>query len=121
MPKNKLLLSDVFISKLSIEDKNLLARKNIILGCVYTFFPIIGVFIGALIVGIKGIYAICFFSPLSSFWGVFFLKRFLPPRCNAGGRGKRRMETKAVSPSPPPPAPFSSLSLVAGVLFGIST
>ena len=74
MPKNKLLLSDVFISKLSIEDKNLLARKNIILGCVYTFFPIIGVFIGALIVGIKGIYAICFFSPLiiGGIWMVIY-------------------------------------------------
>ncbi len=64
MPKNKLLLSDVFIGKLSIKDRNLLARKNIILGGVYIFFPILGVFIGTLIIGIKGIYAILFFSPL---------------------------------------------------------
>ena len=49
---------------LSIKDRNLLARKNIILGGVYIFFPILGVFIGTLIIGIKGIYAILFFSPL---------------------------------------------------------
>ncbi len=64
MPKNKLPLSDVFIGKLSIKDRNLLARKNIILGGVYIFFPILGVLIGTLIIGIKGIYAILFFSPL---------------------------------------------------------
>ena len=64
MPKKKLLLSNVFIGRLSVEDRNLLARKNINLGCVCIFFPILGVLIGTLIAGIKGIYAILFFSPI---------------------------------------------------------
>ncbi|MEO1762268.1 MAG: hypothetical protein AAFR83_09910 [Cyanobacteria bacterium J06629_18] len=74
MPKKKLLLSNIFIGRLSIEDRNLLARKNIILGCVYIFVPILGVLIGTLITGIKGIYAILFFSPviLGGIWIVIY-------------------------------------------------